>query len=188
MLRCNAQVHLKNIISNIEDDEFHIIKKTTIDGKIIDVRYISIGELLRLINKEIEISKDYKKRIYLRKSEEALRNLRDCDKLELKRIEKESNYDKELKKLKKKRIKKYKLKKDELTGDTLRKDAEFSHIRSKASYPNLALDINNGLVVNKKTHDEITRMNIEDEDSLLKLCNKNEWSTEWYKKYINIYK
>ena len=50
-----------------------------------------------------------------------------------------------------KRIKKYKIKVDELTGTNLKtQTAEFSHIRSVAIYPDSQLELDNGLIVNKK--------------------------------------
>ena len=94
------------------------------------------------------------------------------------------------KNLKNKRIRKYKIRKDELTGEKLiKKTAEFSHIRSYALFKDIADDIENGLIVNKETHEIITKRGINDEDELYCLCKELNWDIEWmekFKKYFNI--
>ena len=58
--------------------------------------------------------------------------------------------------LKQKRIKAFTLQYDELTGEILEyQSCEFSHIRSVSLFPQFASLIENGLIVNKKTHEEI---------------------------------
>ena len=87
-------------------------------------------------------------------------------------------------KLKSKRIKKYNIKEDELTGKNIDiRTCEFSHIRSVSMYQEYSDNIENGLIVNKKTHDKITRKEINDEDELYDLCIDNGWNLQWYEKY-----
>ena len=87
--------------------------------------------------------------------------------------------------LKKKRKKTYNIKYDELTGEPLKTNCEFSHIRSYAIYKQYADDIDNGLMVNKMTHRLITERGVNDENQLLALCQEQGWKTDWYEAYIN---
>ncbi len=74
---------------------------------------------------------------------------------------------------------------DELTGEILEyQSCEFSHIRSVSLFPQFASLIENGLIVNKKTHEEITKYNINDEHELYNLCELKGWSLEWYEGYL----
>lgn len=92
-----------------------------------------------------------------------------------------------VKKLKAQRIKKYKIQCDELTGAKLQKrTAEFSHIRSQFIYVELSTNIDNGLIVNKETHNLITAKDINDEKALFDLCEQMKWDLKWYK-YFNEY-
>lgn len=75
---------------------------------------------------------------------------------------------------------------DELTGQLLdRRSSEFSHIRSVSIYPELALYLENGLLVNKDTHTIITNNSINDEDELYRLCVELNWSCDWYDPFID---
>lgn len=94
----------------------------------------------------------------------------------------------EKKKLKAKRIKKYKIKVDELTGKKInKKTCEFSHIRSVSVYQEYSDNIENGLIVNKETHDEITMKVINDEDELYDFCLTKGWSLSWYDNYKKLF-
>ena len=85
-------------------------------------------------------------------------------------------------------MKKYPTNVDELTGKKLDyQRSEFSHIRSVAVYPDLQLEIENGLIVNKETHDIITKENVQNEDDLYSLCIKNNWNINWYDYYRKFY-
>ena len=82
------------------------------------------------------------------------------------------------------KIKKYNIKEDELTGKNIDiRTCEFSHIRSVSMYQEYSDNIENGLIVNKETHDKITRKEINDEDELYDLCIDNGWNLQWYEKY-----
>lgn len=85
--------------------------------------------------------------------------------------------------LKNLRIKQYAIKHDELTGDVLLPNSQFSHIRSVAAYPQIATNVQNGLIVNATTHDVITSLGISDESELLELCKSQNWKLDWIYSY-----
>jgi len=73
---------------------------------------------------------------------------------------------------------------DELTNEPLDGKYEFHHIRVRSVVGNevFELDIELGLVINKKTHKDITKESIKDEDELLVYCIEKGYNTEWYSK------
>jgi hypothetical protein len=87
-------------------------------------------------------------------------------------------------KLKQQRVSWLKIGQDELTGIPLVTSSQFSHIRSCAIYPQFTACVWNGLVVNKCIHQIITDTYVNDEDELYDLCEKQQWSTDWYDSYI----
>ncbi|MGL4450154.1 MAG: hypothetical protein ACRCTZ_03045 [Sarcina sp.] len=172
----------KEILVEINSDE-----KVECDGQV----FIRLGELMKLITKRLEKLPSGKTRRYLLLVEEFLINIRDSDKFVNIRNEIEADYKQEINKLKtrkKAQIKREQLKVgkfkgfyDELTGEKLVRYSQFSHIRAKSVYPSLALNINNGLLVNEGTHSLITSLGIIEEEGLLKLCKQKGWRTSWYK-------
>lgn len=93
--------------------------------------------------------------------------------------------------LKKARIKRFNLTADELTGEVFHTNSQrshFSHIRGKRTCVRLAIDIDNGLVVNDETHRIITKAGVEDEHELLKICEIYSWDTSWYRPYVQRFK
>ncbi|MGL4874069.1 MAG: hypothetical protein ACRC30_05400 [Clostridium sp.] len=180
LLRTNSKNKIRKVLSEIEEED-----KLDKERNIEEIDFIIMGEILKLINKEIAEVMSDRKRLYLRISEKALINMRDSQKVRNLLLENDRRHKNELKSLKGKRMKTYAIKKDELTGMKLKWGAEFSHIRAKSAYPNLALDIRNGLVVNREIHRIITRERVENEDELLKLCLKMKWDRSWYEKFKN---
>lgn len=85
--------------------------------------------------------------------------------------------------LKSKRIKQFNISNDELTGDLLFENAQFSHIRSVAAFPELSMQVNNGLIINQSTHEQITGLGISDEIELQEFCQRNGWSIDWLHPY-----
>jgi hypothetical protein len=73
---------------------------------------------------------------------------------------------------------------DELTQVPLLPSSEFAHIRSCSIYPNLATSYWNGLIVNKDTHQIVTKNDINDERQLLELCQERGWNTRWHQRYL----
>jgi hypothetical protein len=166
-------------------DSINKASKINIEGNI----YVRGFEVMGLITKQIEDSGLRKRGKYLKFSEDCLRLIRDSDKAKALRGEYEEDWKDKKKTLKKQRIKRYKITHDELTGEVLiNKTAEFSHIRSSSSFKELSLYLENGLIVNKETHDIITKEGIINEEELLFLCEKNKWDMSWYdnfKGFIN---
>lgn len=146
--------------------------------------YVRAHEVMGRICKEIEEADSLKKGEYLSFSEQCLIAIRDSDRATVKRARFLEEWKEKKKKLKNARIKRYGIVTDELTGDLLEKrTAEFSHIRSSSLYRDLSLDIENGLIVNKNTHELITASGINEEEELLFLCEQEGWSTTWYDEY-----
>ena len=147
--------------------------------------YVRGYEVLRLIAKSLEENGTGTKGIYLETSKQYYDSISSCDKAKLLRIEYENQLKNQRRLLKKKRIKAYNIKHDEWTKQPLKiRYAEFSHIRSVAIYKFISDSIDNGLIVNKDTHNIITSHGINDEDELLNLCTKMNWSIDWYNIFI----
>ena len=125
-----------------------------------------------------------KKGINLLASEQFYNAIDRCETVRAIRLEYDSQKVDARKSLKPKRRRKYKIKFDELTGAPLKRNAEFSHIRSYSMYKHLSDNIDNGLLVNKEIHQLITERGINDENQLLALCQEQGWKTDWYETYI----
>lgn len=147
--------------------------------------YIRGYKILELIAKSIEEDGVGTKGIYLQTSRKYFDSINECDKVKLLRLEYDTSVKEQRKKLKHKRKKKYQIKLDELTGEVLKKDFEFSHIRSVSMYKSICDNIDNGLLINKSVHKIITEKGINDENELKSLCEEYGWSTSWYKPYVD---
>lgn len=150
--------------------------KTEING----YKYVDSVALVASLHEKMPLSRDGYHRSYREVSWAILTALRNSPQAKEVHQLIRLDVDKSLSSLKKKRIEKYRLAYDELTGETLTNMSEFSHIRSKNVYPQLALFIWNGLVVNSSTHRVITDNQVCDEQALLELCWKKDWNTSWY--------
>ena len=146
--------------------------------------YIRGYIVLGLIRKEQEEYGVGKKGINLLASEQFYNAIDRCETVRAIRLEYDSQKVDARKSLKPKRRRKYKIKFDELTGAPLKRNAEFSHIRSYSMYKRLSDNIDNGLLVNKEIHQLITERGINDENQLLALCQEQGWKTDWYETYI----
>ncbi|EJN18249.1 hypothetical protein [Pseudomonas sp. GM80] len=69
----------------------------------------------------------------------------------------------------------------EFTGTPFfsRQDVEFAHIESVVTNPMLALDVNNGVIILKAIHKELTRLGIHGYDGMYKYCQNKKYSTSW---------
>lgn len=69
----------------------------------------------------------------------------------------------------------------EFTGASFssRQEVEFAHIESVVTNPMLALDINNGVIILKAIHRELTRLGIHDYDGMYTYCQSKGYSTAW---------
>ncbi|MBQ6819948.1 MAG: hypothetical protein IJO26_01460 [Clostridium sp.] len=146
--------------------------------------YVRWSSLISIIAKRME---DKPKNKYLDLVFKALGEINSSDYIKILQIAAEDEKKENIKKLKKKRIKEFKIIKDELNNEVLdKKTAEFSHIRSVAFFSEVADKIWNGLIVNKDTHDIITKNNINDEEELYSLCIDMGWNLDWYNNYKEI--
>jgi len=181
---CESELH--TILRTTKDKARYFLLKISDDCKV-EVqgkRYVKGSEICRLLDEDIQSAGSIKKEMYLRFSDEVYRSMRDCDKLRNLRAEFYEYVQSCKPQLKQKRVQDLKLKADELTGCSLKKGSEFSHIRSAKVYLHLADRLWNGLVVNKETHDIITKQSINDEDELYELCLEMGWRTDWYEIFI----
>ncbi|WP_175948380.1 hypothetical protein [Burkholderia pyrrocinia] len=69
----------------------------------------------------------------------------------------------------------------EFTGTPFfsQQQVEFAHIESVVTNPMLALDINNGVIILKEIHRELTRLDIHDYDGMYTFCQSRGYSTAW---------
>lgn len=147
--------------------------------------YVRGYEVLKLIAKCLEENGTGTKGIYLETSKQYYDSITTCDKAKLLRLEYENQLKNQRKLLKKKRINAHNIKNDELTKEPLIvRSSEFSHIRSVAMYKFISDSIDNGLIVNKETHNIITAQGINDESELLNLCTEMNWAIDWYNVYM----
>ena len=149
--------------------------------------YVRGYKILELIAKTIEENGAGSKGINLEASRQFFDTINQCDTVKLQRLEFDYTLKEARKKLKNKRKRKYSIKCDELSGEELKREFEFSHIRSFAIYRELSDQIDNGLLVNKETHRLITERGVNEENGLLELCKEQGWNTNWYRSYIKIY-
>ncbi|MDO4690752.1 MAG: hypothetical protein Q4A58_05585 [Fusobacterium sp.] len=153
-----------------------------------DSEYITGAEFIRLLSTIFDSATTFRRRDYIRYSEKLYLLIRDSDKAEVMRARYFEDLIDKRNKLKNQRIKKYKIKIDELTGVNLKiQTAEFSHIRSVALYPDLQLELDNGLIINKKTHELITEKGIQNEEDLYNLCLEKKWNINWYNFYKQMF-
>ncbi|MNR27656.1 hypothetical protein D3C85_1449370 [compost metagenome] len=138
-----------------------------------------------MLDFNIQNARSLQRENYIRYSELFYKAIRDCSRARELRAEFYEHLNRSIGRLKQQRLGVSCL--DELTGEFLDiPSCEFSHIRSVSLYPELAGLVENGLLVNKATHREITRNSINDERELLQLCQLNGWNTNWYNNYTLI--
>ena len=84
-------------------------------------------------------------------------------------------------KLKKERIKHFFIRHCEFSGREFFNDreVEFAHIDSVSTSPSTALDINNGVIILREYHTELTRRHIHNREGMYNYCEENNFSTEW---------
>jgi hypothetical protein len=154
--------------------------KVTFNGKIC-VKYSSV---IYRLNEIIQSPTSHKRREYLRVSENIGRAIRDSTPVEVIRLRYYEFIEETKKKLKHQRIKQYGIEIDELTNLPLDvSSSEFHHIRRQSSSFDMIGFIWNGLIVNKETHEIITKHGASDEYDLKELCFKMDWSMDWFERY-----
>lgn len=87
--------------------------------------------------------------------------------------------------LKEQRISKYDIRQCEFTGRTFNSSSEvqFAHVDSVATSPLQALNINNGVIIFKCIHAELTKLGIHDFAGMYDYCQRNSYSTVWAENY-----
>ncbi len=98
----------------------------------------------------------------------SLLNISTSDAVKVKQSDYQDYAREEEKQLCKKRKKEYSITHDEITGEPLKGNGEFHHIDKKAIYtdPVKRLDIDGGIVINKETHNRITKEGINNKEKL----------------------
>ncbi len=136
---------------------------------------VSVPAVMKEISERIQWPIDTIKKEKLKDSEACIATLRDAPELEKIREVQESTIRKELPGLKKKKIKAEGITACQVTGDPLDPNAHFHHLHRKADRPDLALDLNNGVVVNPPPHDEIHEADAESPEEFSALCKEKGW-------------
>lgn len=182
-----VDTHLHSILRTTKDNAKYYVQQIEKSNKFKDcgVTYIRGFAIIPFIDSRLQNAGGTGKEKNLKYSYHMYSAIRDSDTARLLRAEYYESIKNCVKKLKKTRIKELDIEYDELTNEPLiEKTSEFSHIRSCSVYPYLMDNIFNGHVVNKRTHDIITRNSINDEEELYALCEELGWETEWYERYI----
>lgn len=136
---------------------------------------ISAPAILKEISERIQWPIDTIKKEKLKDSEACVVALRDAPELEKIREVQESKIRKELPGLKKKKIQAERITACQVTTESLDPNAHFHHLYRKSDRPDLALDLNNGVVVNPAPHEEIHEADAESPDEFSALCKKKGW-------------
>lgn len=146
--------------------------------------YLNGSAILGMLDKEMSESSTRTRSDFLRVSRNSYLDIVDSSDVESERDKVREKMNKQRRKLKQKRISEMGVTEDELTGEALDKSSsDFSHIRSFSHHPEYGTYIENGLVVNKSTHEVITSREINDEEALYGLCKEKGWRTDWYEPY-----
>ncbi|WP_421347558.1 hypothetical protein [Aeromonas veronii] len=172
-----SRANAKYLIAGLQDDQ------KTIHANAL---YVKGESICGLLDRTITQARRLDREKYIRYSQLLYIAIRDCSRARELRAEHYEYINKAVKTLKRDRASSFNIENDELTGDALiYATAEFSHIRSVSIYPMQASHVENGLVINKSTHNIITQNGINDETELLYLCHTNGWSTTWHQVYMN---
>jgi hypothetical protein len=87
-------------------------------------------------------------------------------------------------KLKKARMKYLAIKADELTGQPItEREAQFSHVMAVSLFPEFALEVWNGLIIDRTLHAQLTARGVLDDNDLLRECEQRQWNTDWHPEF-----
>lgn len=136
---------------------------------------VSVPAVMKEISERIQWPIDTIKKEKLKDSEGCVAALRDAPELEKIREVQESKIRKELPGLKNKKIKVEGITACQVTTEPLDPNAHFHHLHRKADRPDLALDLNNGVVINPPPHDEIHEAGAESPEEFSALCKTKGW-------------
>lgn len=166
------------IVTKIEDEY-----KRSYDGLL----YIRGFKVIEQIIKAQEENGTGSRGINLQASKQYYEQIHMCDTVKMLRLDYDNQLKSDRSKLKKKRRNQYKISYDELTGEKLKWGYEFSHIRSYSLHREIANNIDNGLLVNKDVHRQITEHGINNEEELLTFCQQHSYNTNWYKTFKKLF-
>jgi hypothetical protein len=143
--------------------------------------YISGPSLAALLDYRMSTVPGGKTKSYLKFSESIYRIIKNHHRVQDIRDIYLDDINKNRKYLKKERINTYNINKCEFSGVMFNSnsDVEFAHIESVVTNPFRALDINNGVIILKEIHAELTRRNIHNLEGMYNYCIENRYSTDW---------
>lgn len=148
----------------------------SIDGE----EYISGSTLAGLLDYRISTTLGRTK-TYLKFSRQIYQMIGELDSINTVRTIYLHDIEKNRKELKKARIKKYNIVACEFSRNKFdnNSDVEFAHIRSVITNPHLASDVDNGVIILKHIHAELTSLNIHDYEGMYNYCVRKGYSTDW---------
>ncbi|MEB3882480.1 hypothetical protein [Lyngbya sp. CCY1209] len=91
--------------------------------------------------------------------------------------------------LKKERIDKYGISSCEFTGETFSstEEVDFAHIDSVVTNPFRALNVDNGVIIFKHIHKDLTKNKIHNFDEMYLHCLENNYSVYWAERYAEVF-
>ncbi|MCP1273193.1 hypothetical protein NKW43_05775 [Gluconobacter albidus] len=142
--------------------------------------YISSADFCGLVDARLRFSTG-KTRVYLEYIRAIYHALSSNDCINSLRNIYVSNVESQRNTLKSDRIRSLKITRCEFSGQYIKNcaDIEFSHIESVSTNPMRALDINNGVIILKSIHREITNLCLHDFASIYDFCEERGYSTLW---------
>ena len=158
------------LAENRKDTRYIVDNKIPDSQKIIinSERYIKSGAVLSETHTRSEEHPDAEKRAKNSYVSQSLVNISKSVETKAQKSDYEGIAKKEEKKLGKIRKRKYNINNDEITGEPLKGNGDFHHVNKKTLYPDPVQRLNpdKGKLVNRKTHMDIHKNNINDEKAL----------------------
>lgn len=145
-----------------------------------DRMYITGPDFLSLVQARITYSSGRQK-IYLKLIRSLFIKLSDHANIEQLVDLRRERIDLERNRLKHQRIDIGRITQCEFTGIvfTSRNQVDFAHIESVDTNPFRSLDVNNGVIILKEIHRELTNLGIQDFAGMLQFCENNSYSIQW---------
>lgn len=145
-----------------------------------DRMYITGPDFLSLVQARITYSNGRQK-IYLKLVRSLFIKLSDHNNIEQLVNLRRERIDLERNRLKQQRIKIRSITQCEFTETvfTSSNQVDFAHIESVDTNPFRSLDVNNGVIILKEIHRELTRLGIQDFAGMLEFCENNNYSIQW---------
>lgn len=156
----------------IVDNEISDSAKMSING----VKYIKSGAVIEKAHTRSEEHPDAMKRAKNSYSEQSLVNISKSESVKAQKGDFEDYAKKIEKNLGKRRKKENDISSDEVTGEPLEGNGDFHHKNKKTIYtdPVQRLNTDGGILVNKETHKDIHKNNVNNEEALNKYINDRQ--------------